>query len=42
MTPINEVKQGYYFEALDSFMPNNDDLEKIKERWTEKAKIPLG
>ena len=21
-------------------MPGNDDLEKIKERWTEKAKIP--
>ena len=42
MTPINEVKQWYYFEALDSFMPNNDDLEKIKERWTDKAKIPLG
>jgi len=42
LTPINEVKQWYYFEALDSFMPNNDDLEKIKERRTEKAKIPLG
>lgn len=42
MTPINEAKQWYYFESLDSFMPNNDDLEKIKERWTEKAKIPLG
>jgi hypothetical protein len=28
--------------VLDSFMPGNDDLEKIKERWAEKAKIPVG
>ena len=41
MTPSNEVKQWYYFEILDSFMPNKDDLEKIKERWEEKAKIPV-
>ena len=26
---------------LSSFMPWNDDLEKIKERWSEKAKIPV-
>ena len=41
MTPSEETKQWYYFENLTSFMPNNDDLEKIKERWTEKAKIPV-
>ena len=41
MTPIDEVKQ-WYLMNLSSFMPNNDDLEKIKERWTEKAKIPTG
>ncbi len=40
MTPIEETKKWYFME-LDSFMPNNDDLEKIKERWTEKAKIPV-
>lgn len=40
MTPIEEVKK-WYFMQLNSFMPGNDDLEKIKERWTEKAKIPL-
>ena len=39
MTPIEEVKKWYYMQ-LDSFMPGNEDLEKIKERWTEKAKIP--
>ena len=39
LTPIDETKNWYYME-LDSFMPNNDDLEKIKERWNEKAKIP--
>ena len=41
LTPIDEVKHWYYME-LDSFMPNNDDLEKIKERWNEKSKIPIG
>ena len=40
MTPIDEVKQWYFME-LSSFMPNNSDLEKIKERWTEKAMIPV-
>ena len=40
MTPIEEVKKWYFME-LDSFMPGNEDLEKIKERWTEKAKIPV-
>ena len=40
MTPAEEAKKWYFME-LDSFMPGNDDLEKIKERWTEKAKIPL-
>ena len=39
LTPINEAKQWYYME-LDSFMPGKQDLEKIKERWTEKSKIP--
>ena len=39
LTPIDETKHWYYME-LDSFMPNNDDLEKIKERWNEKSKIP--
>ncbi len=41
MTPIDEVKKWYFMSNLSSFMPNNDDLEKIKERWTEKAKIPV-
>ena len=41
MTPAEESKKWYYME-LDSFMPWNEDLEKIKERWTERAKIPLG
>ena len=40
MTPIEETKKWYFME-LDSFMPGNDDLEKIKERWSEKAKIPM-
>ena len=39
LTPDEEVKVWYFME-LSSFMPNNDDLEKIKERWTTKAKIP--
>ena len=39
ITPIDEVKQ-WYFMRLSSFMPGNDDLEKIKEWWSEKAKIP--
>ena len=39
MTPINEVKK-WYFMPLSSFMPWNEDLERIKQRWTEKAKIP--
>ena len=39
LTPIDEAKHWYYME-LDSFMPNKDDLEKIKERWNEKSKIP--
>ena len=38
MTPFEESK-NWYFMKLSSFMPNNDDLEKIKERWTEKAKL---
>ena len=38
MTPPEETKQ-WYFMKLSSFMPNNDDLEKIKERRTEKAKL---
>lgn len=41
LTPANEIKQGYYMN-LTSFMPGGEDLENIKERWTEKAKIPLG
>ena len=39
LTPYNEVKQWYYME-LSSFMPGNEDLQKIKEWWGEKAKIP--
>ena len=40
-TPIDEVKKWYIME-LSTFMPGNDDLQKIKEWWTEKAKIPVG
>jgi len=39
ITPAEETKKWYYMQ-LSSFMPWNEDLEKIKERWTEKAKIP--
>ena len=39
MTPMNEVKKWYYM-TLSSFMPGNNDLESIKERWTARAKIP--
>ena len=39
LTPYNEVKQWYYMD-LTSFMPWNDDLEKIKEWRNEKSKIP--
>jgi len=39
ITPIEETKH-WYFIKLSSFMPNNDDLEKIKEYRTERAKIP--
>jgi hypothetical protein len=39
MTPFEEAKH-WYFIKLSSFMPNNDDLEKIKEYRTERAKIP--
>ena len=38
-TPYEEAKH-WYFMTLSSFMPWNDDLEKIKERWTEKSKTP--
>lgn len=38
LTPFNETKHGYYMD-LTSFMPGNEDLEKIKEWWTEKSKI---
>ena len=41
LTPLNEIKQWYVIN-LSSFMPGNWDLENIKERWAEKAKIPLG
>lgn len=41
MTPIEEVKKGYFMK-LSSFMPNNDDLESIKNRWETRAKIPVG
>lgn len=37
MTPVSENKI-WYFMNISSFMPNNDDLEKIKERRTERAK----
>ena len=40
MTPIEEVKKWYYMK-LSSFMPGNEDLEKIKERWNARAKIPV-
>lgn len=39
LTPYGEAKQ-WYLMTLSSFMPWNDDLEKIKERWNEKSKIP--
>lgn len=39
LTPLNEQKQWYFME-LSSFMPGNSDLEDIKKRRTEKAKIP--
>jgi len=41
ITPIEEVKKWYYMK-LSSFMPNNDDLEWIKEWWATRAKIPVG
>ena len=40
LTPLEEIKQWYLIN-LSSFMPGNWDLESIKERWSEKAKIPL-
>ncbi len=40
MTPPEESKKWYYM-TLSSFMPGNLDLEKIKEWWTERAKMPL-
>ena len=40
MTPPNETKK-WYFLTLSSFMPGNNDLENIKERWTARAKMPL-
>ena len=39
MTPFEEIKH-WYFIKLSSFMPNNDDLERIKEYRTERAKVP--
>lgn len=41
LTPIEETKHWYYIE-LSSFMPGNEDLQSIKDRWNEKNKIPLG
>ena len=40
MTPSSEAKV-WYFMTLSSFMPGNNDLENIKERWNARAKIPL-
>jgi len=40
LTPIDEIKH-WYLTDLSSFMPGNVDLEDIKGRWIEKAKIPI-
>jgi len=40
LTPVSELKQ-WYFMQLSSFMPWNEDLGSIKERWDARAKTPV-